>query len=307
MPTPASTPRIGFVGLGVMGRPMAANLVRAGYPCTVYDINPAAIATLAELGARPAETAAEAAEVRDIFITMVVNDAQLRANLFEPGEAAQALAPGTTVIGMSTISRAFAQEAAARLDQRGVAYLDAPVSGGEVGAQAGQLSIMAGGPDEVFERCRAALEVLGANIYHVGKHAGDGQAVKMINQLMVCVHNAVAAEALTFGARLGLDQAMLLDIIGHSAGNSWIFSNRGPRMVERTFTPPKSALHILVKDLGFVIDAADGLGHPLVLGSAAHQLYKMAAAQGLTDLDDSILIELAERLSGTDAGGKHQQ
>jgi 3-hydroxyisobutyrate dehydrogenase len=277
---------------------MAANLVRAGYACTVYDINPAAMAQLASLGARPAETVAEAAESSDIFITMVVNDGHLRAILFVPGNGALAFGPGATVIGMSTMSRAFVQDAAARLEQHGVTYLDAPVSGGEVGATAGELSIMAGGPDAVFERCRGALEVLGANIYHVGQHVGDGQAVKMINQLMVCVHNAIAAEALTFGARLGLDQAQLLEIISHSAGNSWIFSNRGPRMVERAFTPPKSALHILVKDLGFVIDAADGLGHPLVLGSAAHQIYKIAAAQGLTDLDDSILIELAERLSG---------
>src|SRR5215207_3837727 len=301
MTTPADKPRIGLVGLGVMGRPMAANLLRAGYPCTVYDINPATMAQLAELGARPAETVAEAADVSDIFITMVVNDAQMRAILFEPGNAAQAFAPGSTVIGMSTMSRALVQDAAARLEQLGVAYLDAPVSGGEVGATAGELSIMAGGPDIVFEHCRAALEVMGGKHYHVGQNVGDGQAVKMINQLMVTVHNAIAAEALTFGARLGLDQALLLEIIGHSAGNSWIFSNRGPRMVERAFTPPKSALHILVKDLGFVIDAANGLAHPLVLGSAAHQLYKIAAAQGLTDLDDSILIELAERLSGMSA------
>jgi 3-hydroxyisobutyrate dehydrogenase len=307
MTTPATKPRIGFVGLGVMGRPMATNLVRAGYACTVYDINPAAMAQLAGLGARPAETVAEAAEVSDIFITMVVNDAQMRAILFEPGNAAQAFAPGAIVIGMSTMSRAFVQDAAARLEQLGVAYLDAPVSGGEVGATAGELSIMVGGPDAVFERCRATLEVLGGNIYHVGKHVGDGQAVKMINQLMVCVHNAIAAEALTFGARLGLDQAQLLEIIGHSAGNSWIFSNRGPRMVERTFTPPKSALHILVKDLGFVIDAANGLGHPLVLGSAAHQIYKIAAAQGLKDLDDSVLIELAERLAGMNARDGQQE
>lgn len=296
--TTADKPRIGFVGLGVMGRPMAANLVRAGYACTVYDINPGAMAQLAGLGARPAETVAQAAEVSDIFITMVVNDAQLRAILFEPGNAAQAFAPGSTVIGMSTMSRAFVQDAAMRLEQLGVAYLDAPVSGGEVGATAGELSIMAGGPNIVFEHCRAVLEVLGGNIYHVGPNVGDGQAVKMINQLMVTVHNAIAAEALTFGARLGLDQALLLEIIGHSAGNSWIFSNRGPRMVERAFTPPKSALHILVKDLGFVIDAANSLGHPLVLGSATHQIYKTAAAQGLKDLDDSVLIELAERLAG---------
>jgi putative dehydrogenase len=303
IPSSAGKPNIGFVGLGVMGRPMAANLLRAGYPCTVYDVNPAPIAALASMGARPAETVAEVAEISDIFLTMVVNDAQMRAILFEPGNAARALAPGATVIGMSTMSRGFVQEVAARLEQLGIAYLDAPVSGGEVGASAGELSIMVGGADTALEHCRPVLEALGSNIYHVGQSAGDGQAVKMINQLMVCVHNAIAAEALTFGARLGLDQALLLDIIGHSAGNSWIFSNRGPRMVERAFTPPKSALHILVKDLGFVIDAANGLGHPLVLGSAAHQLYKMAAAQGLTNLDDSVLIELAEQLAGIGRDG----
>jgi 3-hydroxyisobutyrate dehydrogenase len=297
-PATADKPRIGFVGLGVMGRPMAANLVRAGYPCTVYDINRSAVEALANLGARPAETAAEVAQVSEIFITMVVNDAQMRSILFEPGNAAEALPHGAIVIGMSTMSRAFVQQTAARLEQRGVAYVDAPVSGGEVGATAGQLSIMAGGSDEVLARCRAVLDVLGSNVYHVGTSAGDGQAVKMINQLMVTVHNAVAAEALVFGAQLGLDQARLLDIIGHSAGNSWIISNRGPRMVERQFTPPKSALHILVKDLGFVIEAANGMGYPLVLGSAAHQLYKMAAAQGLSNLDDSVLIVLAERLAG---------
>jgi 3-hydroxyisobutyrate dehydrogenase len=279
---------------------MAINLARAGYACTVYDINPTARAQLAAVGARPAESVAEAAQVSDIFITMVVNDAQMRAILFEPGNAAQAFAPGSTVIGMSTMSRAFVQDAAARLEQLGVAYLDAPVSGGEVGATAGELSIMAGGPGMVFEHCHEVLEVMGGNIYHVGPNVGDGQAVKMINQLMGCVHNAVAAEALAFGARLGLDQAQLLEIIGHSAGNSWFFSNRGPRMVQRTFTPPKSALHILVKDLGFVIDAANSLGHPLMLASTAHQIYKIAAAQGLNDLDDSVLIEVAERLAGMD-------
>src|SRR5262245_635877 len=142
-PTTADKPRIGFVGLGVMGRPMASNLVRAGYPSTVYDINPAAVAALASQGARPAASAAEAASISDIFITMVVNDAQMRAILFEPGNAAQALSPGATVIGMSTMSRAFVQETAALLKERGIAYLDAPVSGGEVGATAGELSIMA--------------------------------------------------------------------------------------------------------------------------------------------------------------------
>ncbi len=121
----------------------------------------------------------------------------------------------------------------------------------------------------------------------------------MINQLLVCVHNAVAAEALTFAGKMNLDPKMVFEIIGNSAGNSWIFQNRGARMLSREFTPPKSALAILVKDLGFVVDAADAVQFPLPLGSAAHQLYKMAAAQGWMQLDDSILIQLMEKLAAT--------
>jgi 3-hydroxyisobutyrate dehydrogenase len=291
-------PQIGFIGLGVMGRPMAHNLLQAGFPCTVYDINPLPVEALVAEGATSAESAAEVAKASDIFITMVVNDTQFAATLFEPGNAAAALKAGAVVIGMSTMSMKTVQDAANRLKNLGIYYLDAPVSGGEVGATKGTLSIMVGGPDEVLERCRSVLSVLGSNIYHVGQKAGDGQAVKMINQLMVCVHNAVAAEALTLGEKVGLDKAMLLEIISKSAGNSWIFSDRGPRMVSEQFSPPKSALNILVKDLGFVIDTANDIGYPLLLGSVAYQLYKMASIKGWGNLDDSIMIKLMQDIAG---------
>ncbi len=196
------------------------------------------------------------------------------------------------------------REAAVRLQEAGVQYLDAPVSGGESGAIGGTLSIMVGGPTEVFERCQPLLSVLGSNIYHVGEKVGDGQAVKMINQLMVCVHNAVAAEALTLGEKAGLDKAMLLEIISKSAGNSWIFSDRGARMVSESFSPPKSALSILVKDLGFVMDTANSMGHPLILGSVTYQLYKMASIKGWNNLDDSIMIKLMEEIAGLDTTQK---
>jgi putative dehydrogenase len=290
--------RIGFIGVGVMGRPMVSNLLRAGFPCTIYDINPLPVEALVAEGAAAASSPAEVARQSDIFMTMVVNDAQLAATLFEPGNAASTLKPGAIVIGMSTMSVKMVQETAERLQQADIDYLDAPVSGGEVGATQGTLSIMVGGPPEVFARCEAVLQVLGSNIYHIGPRAGDGQAVKMINQLMVCVHNAVAAEALTLGEKVGLDKAMLLEIIGKSAGNSWIFSDRGPRMVSENFTPPKSALSILVKDLGFVVDTANNLGHPLLLGSVAHQLYKMANNKGWSQLDDSIMIKLMQEIAG---------
>jgi putative dehydrogenase len=291
-------PHIGFIGVGVMGRPMVSNLLKAGFPCTIYDVNPVPVEALAAEGAASANSAAEAAKGSDIFVTMVVNDAQFAATLFEPGNAIQALKPGSIVIGMSTMSVRMVRDAAARLKDAGVEYLDAPVSGGEVGATGGTLSIMVGGPDEVFERCHPMLSVLGSNIYHVGQNVGDGQAVKMINQLMVCVHNAVAAEALALGEKAGLDKAMLLEIISKSAGNSWIFSDRGARMVSEQFSPPKSALSILVKDLGFVVDTANNMGYPLILGSVTYQLYKMASIKGWDKLDDSIMIKLMEEIAG---------
>jgi 3-hydroxyisobutyrate dehydrogenase-like beta-hydroxyacid dehydrogenase len=161
---------------------------------------------------------------------------------------------------------------------------------------------MVGCSTELLESCRPILSVLGSNIYHVGQNVGDGQAAKMINQLMVCVHNAVAAEALTLAEKAGLDKKMVFDIITNSAGNSWIFGDRGQRMVARSFTSPKSALKILVKDLGFVVDNANKLGHPLILGSVTHQLYKMANNKGWSNLDDSVMIRLMEDISGMDEG-----
>ena len=289
---------VGFIGVGVMGRPMVSNLLKAGFPCTIYDINPAPVEALVAEGATSASSAAEVAKSSDIFVTMVVNDAQLAATLFEPGNAASALKPGAIVIGMSTMSVRMVREAAARLQEVGVHYLDAPVSGGEAGAAGGTLSIMVGGSPEVFERCKPVLSVLGSNIYHVGQNVGDGQAVKMINQLMVCVHNAVAAEALALGEKAGLDKTMLFEIISKSAGNSWIFSDRGSRMVSENFSPPKSALSILVKDLGFVVDTANNMGYPLILGSITYQLYKMASIKGWDKLDDSIMIKLMEEIAG---------
>jgi 3-hydroxyisobutyrate dehydrogenase len=291
-------PTIGFIGLGVMGRPMVINLVKAGFDVRAYDINLASVEVVVKEGVTAATDPQDAARDADVLITMVVNDAQMRSVLFEPGHAARALKPGATVIGMSTMSRATVIEIAAKLAEQGVYYIDAPVSGGEVGAQAGTLSIMAGAPSDVFEEHLPVLRAMGKNVYHIGEAAGDGQAMKMINQLLVCVHNAVAAEALVFADALKLDPKMVFEIISNSAGNSWIFQNRGQRMISRDFEPPKSALAILVKDLGFVVDAADALAFPLPLGSAAHQLYKSAAAQGWTQLDDSILIRLMEQMAG---------
>jgi 3-hydroxyisobutyrate dehydrogenase len=277
---------------------MAASLLKAGFPVTVYDINPAPVEALVAAGASRAGSPAEAAQGCDLFVTMVVNDAQLSAVLFEPGNAASSLKPGATVIGMSTMNRAAVQAIAHRLHEQGVHYMDAPVSGGEKGALAATLTIMAGGPDDVYEACRDVLLAVGSNTIHVGTSVGDGQAVKLINQLMVCTQLVVAAEALAFGERLGIDRQLLFDIIGKSAGSSWIFSDRGPRMLSEAFSPPKSALAILNKDIGYVLDAADAEGFPLLLPAVAQQVYKMGMAMGYGVLDDSVVIKVVESLAG---------
>ncbi|MCL5996971.1 MAG: NAD(P)-dependent oxidoreductase, partial [Chloroflexi bacterium] len=283
--------------------PMASNLLKAGFPVTVYDINPAPVEALAAEGARKAANPAEAARGCDLFVTMVVNDAQFAAILFEPGNAAASLKPGATVIGMSTMNRTTVQSIARQLNEMGIHFLDAPVSGGEKGALAASLTIMAGGPSAVFEACRPALLAMGSNTIHVGANVGDGQAVKLINQLMVGTQLVVAAEALAFGEKLGLDRQMLFEIIGKSAGGSWIFSDRGPRMLSEAFSPPKSALAILNKDMGYVVDAANREGFPLLLPSIAQQVYKMGMAMGYGKLDDSVLIKVVETLAGTDKDG----
>lgn len=287
--------RVGFIGVGVMGEPMAANLVRAGYDCTIYDINPV---PLAALGARIASSPAEVGEHSDVLITMVVNDQQFKATLFEPGWAGRAMKPGAVVIGMSTMSKATVLEVAQKLRAEKLDLIDAPVSGGQKRALDGTLTIMAGGADATMEKCRPVLETMGSNLHHVGKNVGDGQAVKIVNQLLVCVHTAAAAEALTLGIQAGLDKNMLYNIISGAAGNSWIFSDRGARMVAEDFTPPKSGLNILIKDIGYVMESASALNQPMPLGGMTQQLLKMAAAQGWGHLDDSIMIKLMELLGG---------
>ncbi len=299
---PPRTTRIAFIGLGVMGRPMAINLVRAGFAVRGFDVAPAAMEAVAAAGVVTSADPADAARDADVLITMVVNDAQMRDVLFGAGNAAAALRPGGTVIGMSTMSRAAVIEIAAALAERGLHYVDAPVSGGEVGAQEATLSIMVGAPADVLQANLPLLRAVGRNIYHIGEHPGDGQAMKMINQLLVCIHNAAAAEALVFAKKLGLDEKLVFEVIGNSAGNSWMFQNRGARMIRREFEPPKSALSILVKDIGIVMGEANAARHPLVLGGLTQQLYHLAAAQGWSHLDDSILIRLMEQLAGGGRG-----
>lgn len=281
--------RIAFAGLGAMGRPMAANLAKAGHEVRGADLNPAALDWLTAHGGVACASAKEAAAGAEALVLMVVNADQAEAVLFEAG-ALEALAPNALVILCATCAPARAKAMATRVEESQRRFVDAPVSGGVVGAEAGSLTIMAGAPQAVFAAAEPILSVMGSRLYHVGEKAGDGAMVKTINQLLCGVHIAAAAEALALGERAGLDTKLLLEIYGSSAAGSWMLGNRGPRMLEEE-PQVTSAVDIFVKDLGIVLDAGHSTRAPLFLAAAAHQLFLAASGMGLGKADDSKVIE----------------
>jgi len=288
---------IAFIGLGAMGRPMARRLVERQFRVQGFDLNAEALAVHAANGGIACASAVEAATGAEALILMVVNAAQARAALVVSG-ALDALKPDALVILMATCSPADAREIAGMVDKAGRQFLDAPVSGGVVGAEAGTLTIMAGGPKAIFEAANAYLVPLGDKLYHVGENAGDGAMVKTINQLLCGVHIAVAAEAFAMAEKAGLDTGLLLRILGQSAAASWMINNRGPRMLE---IEPEvtSAVDIFVKDLSLVLDAGRSAKVALPIAAVAHQMFLASSGAGHGLADDSQVIRAYRALNGT--------
>lgn len=295
--TAADGTAIGMIGLGAMGAGMAGCLLRAGFAVRGYDVRAEAGAALAAAGGSAASSPAAAARDAGLLVLMVVNAAQAETVLFGPDGAAAALAPGAVVILSSTVPAAAARALAERVSAAGLLFLDAPVSGGVVGAESGRLTFMASGPPAAFARAEAALAAMGGKVYRLGDAPGLGSTVKAVNQLLAGVHIASAAEAMAFGVRAGADPRTLFEIISHSAGNSWMFGDRVPHMLDGDYTP-RSAVDIFVKDLGLVLDAGRELRFPLPQAAAAHQLFLMAAAAGLGREDDAAVVKIFERLAG---------
>lgn len=292
----ADKARIGFVGLGSMGLPMACNLARAGYPVAGHDIRPEPMAALVAAGGSQAATATEAAKGADLLILMVVNAAQAREVLLDQG-AAGAMAEGGVIALMSTCPPCEVEALADAVAGTGHTLVDAPVSGGVVGAEAGSLTIMASGAPDAMARCRPVFDVLGANIYIVGENPGQGAVAKSVNQLLCGVHIATAAEALSLAETLGLDRQVMLDIVSGSAASSWMLRDRGPRMIAQPGTV-NSAVDIFVKDLGIVAQTGRDAKLPLPLAAAALQMFLAASGAGDGALDDSQVIRAYRRLTG---------
>lgn len=287
---------VGFVGLGAMGYPMAVNLVRRQFRVRGFDMRREACEALAADGGTAAASAADAARDADVLVLMVVNAAQAESVLFEAG-ACEALAAGGKIVLMATCPPNAVAALAKRVAATGRVLIDAPVSGGVVGATRATLTIMVGTPTAVLDTVKPVLDALGDKVFHVGQEPGQGAAVKTVNQLLCGVHIAAAAEGLVLAEKAGVDPALALKILQGSAAGSWMLNDRGPRMLEDT---PRvtSAVDIFVKDLGIVLDAGRAGKVATPLAALAHQMFLSASAQGLGSQDDSQVIEAYRRLAG---------
>lgn len=289
--------RIAFVGLGAMGRGMVGNLLKAGHEVSGYDVDASALDWLERRGGRRAGSAALAADGAEALVLMVVNAQQARAALFGEEGAIQGLPGGALVIAALTMPEAETVSICETVESAGLNYLDAPVSGGASGADAGTLTFMAAGSDAAWNAGKPLLDVMGDKIYRLGDKAGPGSVMKMVHQLAAGCNLAVAAEVMSFGAHLGLDPAQVLEVLRVSAGGSWMIDNRGPRMMTEG-VEAKSSVEIFVKDLGIVLDAARAARFPVPVSASALQVFMGASLAGYGKHDDSQAVRFYESLGG---------
>ena len=292
---------IGFIGLGIMGGGMAANLLRAGFNVTVWNRTPGRITPLAQAGAAVAGSPADLAAGRDIIIICVSDTPDVEEIILGPRGILERVRAGALVIDCSTISPATTRALAARLKEKGVHMLDAPVSGGSEGAAKGTLSIMVGGEAAQVERARPVLAAMGRTITHVGGH-GAGQLAKLVNQVLVVVTMQGVAEALLFAQAGGLDLETTLAAVGGGAAGSWMLNNRGPQVIRRDWRPGFT-IDLQQKDLRLVLEAADEMGIPLPTTALVFQYYRALQQQGLGGEGNHALVKGLERLAGVEIGG----
>ncbi len=292
--TSTTTPAVGLVGLGAMGLGMAQSLRRAGFAPHVFDLRREVAEDFAREGGTACATLAELGARCEVVISVVVNAQQTESVLFgQNGESgvAAAMQPGSLFVMCSTVDPNGSVALEQRLAERGILYLDAPISGGAAKAASGQMTMMTAGTPAAYAKAGGVLDAMAAKVYRLGDRAGAGSKVKVINQLLAGVHIAAAAEAMALGLREGVDPAALYEVITHSAGNSWMFENRMAHVLAGDYTP-LSAVDIFVKDLGLVLDVARASKFPLPLSSTAHQMFMQASTAGFAREDDSAVIKI---------------
>jgi 3-hydroxyisobutyrate dehydrogenase len=283
-----------------MGKPMALNLIKAGFDVTVYNRTASKAEQLVSQGAKKAASPAEVAGQTTVVITIVSDTPDVESVILGKNGVIEKIRPGSVVIDMSTISPEATREIAARLKEKGAHMLDAPVSGGEQGAIDGTLSIMVGGDDDIFERCQPILQAMGKNIIHVGP-SGMGQTVKLVNQILVAGTLNAVAEALIFAQKSGVDLEKAIDAVKGGAAGSWQLANLAPRIIKRDFQPG-FMIDLMQKDLKLVMESAATSKLPLPTTSLVHQMYYSLQSAGEGNSGTQALVKALERLTGVQVG-----
>lgn len=293
---------VGFIGLGNMGRPMALNLLKRGHALVVHDIDPAKAEPLLARGAKVVGSPGQVAAAATRTICIVETTAQVEAVVGGEHGIVGTVTPGHIFICMSTIDPFVARRLADELASRGVAMLDAPVSGGTERAARGELTVIAGGEAKTFEACRDVFQAMGTKLFHVGG-IGQGLAMKLVNNMLIQVNRVAVAEALVMGVKAGLDPQKIYDVVRVSTGTSWAFEQGVPKILARDFSPG-GTVDISYKDQELETSFAKQLGVPLLLANVTQQVYQMARAAGLGKEDGLTVVKIYERLAGVEVRGE---
>jgi len=287
--------RIGFIGLGIMGKQMALNLMRRGYDLTVYNRSKKSVTELVALGAKGVESPGEVAKVSDIIIDMVTDAPDVEQVLLGENGVLSAARQGLVVVDMSTNSPDIARSVYSKLLEREINFLDAPVTGGDKGAREATLTVMVGGRKETFDRCKPVFECIGKEIVYMGP-SGSGQAMKLCNQTAVAIHTLATCESLLLGSSAGLDLNDVLRVLTSGAANSWNLTNLGPKVAKHDFEPGFKAAHLL-KDLRYVIQLSETNHLTLPGSSIVYQLFNSIMADGQGEKGTQILARVLEKLA----------
>ena len=287
--------RIGFIGIGAMGKPMSLNLVKAGYPLIVYDINPKPLEALKEKGAAVATSIKELVNQSNVVITMLPNSDDVEKLILGENGVLESIKTGAIVIDMSTIDPSVSRKVAEACLSKGIKMLDAPVSGAQPRAVAGTLTIMVGGDEGVFHTCQDIFEAMGKNIFYCGPN-GSGGITKVVNNLLGAIQAMASAEVLSMGIKAGVDMKTLTDVISVSSGTNDFIKFAGPAKAFKGDFEPGFTVDLMYKDLGLAMNLAKEQGVPLLLGTMAHQMYLLMTSSGLGKKDFSIITKMFEDL-----------
>lgn len=288
--------RIGFVGLGVMGKRMAKRIRDKGYKLIVFDVSHEAIGEFNDMGIEAAASPANVASGTDIIFMSLPNSHTVSTVVLGENGLLSTARPGTIIVDLSSITPKTIRDIYNTTRARGVEMLDAPVSGGSAGAEKGSLTIMVGGKKEVLDKVRPVLECIGKTIYHVGD-VGAGDTVKLVNNLLLGANMVVISEALTLGIKAGINPEVLYEVISNSSGNSYALTAKYPKFISQGNFEPGFMINLQYKDLELAVDTAKDLGLPLIMGNIAQQIYEIAIAEKLGQKDISAVINLYEKWS----------